>query len=174
MVGEPTGYPASGCDCLTLSVRDVESFARGPVSRAIEHLVIRVFIGLAGTRSRRIRIPDLSIGAYQLRISTVARLRSDPFERDGKWIRLDRDAARQIVADCMTDSLAYGHARRRIREALAVGSSQRLGAFAAAALVYAGELPTTLGTPYQARLQTRFRLRHRSCAPSTQPSRMVA
>jgi hypothetical protein len=33
--------------------------------------------------------------------------------------------------------------------------------------VYAGELATTFGTPYQARLRVRFQLRHRGCVPPT-------
>lgn len=174
MVGESNEYFATECDCLTLSVRDIESFARGPVSRAIEHLVIRGIIALAGRGSTRIRIPDLSIGMYQLKMSTVARFHALCFERDERWMSIDRDEAVRVVADCMTEPVAARHARRRLGEALEIGRLQRLDPFSAAALVYAGELPTTFGTPYQARLRARFRLRHRACAPPTEMTRVVA
>jgi hypothetical protein len=161
------------CECLTFAVRDIESFARGRLTQALEYLVIRFLITVAGRRSRRtheILVPDFSLGPFQLKLSTVARLRPLPFERDGRRIRLDRNDAITLVEACMTESTAFCYARRRIAEATAVRTSQRLDDFSAVALVYAGELPTSRGTPYQTRLRVRFLMRHSACLAQSEPS----
>lgn len=151
------------CDCLTLAVRDVESFARGRLQRAIEQIAIRTFIACARSSSGLVRIPNLSLGPYQLKVSTVARFRSIPFRSDGVWLRLEIAAARQVVAECFAEPLAAGHARRRIQEALDFGESMGIDRFAATALVYSGERRTAYFNPYQTRLRARYVLRHRRC-----------
>jgi hypothetical protein len=96
----------------------------------------------------------------------VARIAGSSFWRDnriGAWLRLESEAAQQVVAECVTERLAVGHARHRIQEALEYGESIGLDRFAATAMVYSGELPTALFTPYQTRLRTRYLLRHRNC-----------
>jgi hypothetical protein len=151
------------CECLTLAVRDVESFARGRGHRAIERVVIRALIVLSRSRSGLVRLPDLSLGPYQLKVSTVARFHSIPIRQLGRWVRIEGEAARQVVAECFAEPLAAGHAKRRIREALEFGESIGLDPFAATAMVYSGELPTALFNPYQARIRVRYLIRHRSC-----------
>lgn len=162
MVAEPTDQGTGRCDCLTLAVRDVESFARGPAHRAIERFVIR-FLMAFSRRQSGVRLPNLSLGRYQLKVSTVARYSSVPFEQDGTWLRLEKASARRIVTECLAEPTAARHARRRIDEALAVGWSLRLDPFAATAMVYAGEMPGTFTNPYQTRLRARYRIRHRTC-----------
>lgn len=163
----PTASAEPACECLTLAVLDVESFARGRWHRAIEELAIRLFIALSRPRSGLVRLPDLSLGRYQLKLSTVARFRAAPFQRKGRWLWLDKDEARQAVADCLVGPLARTHARRRIQEAIEYGVSRGLDRFAATAMVYAGELPTAYFNPYQTRLRARYVVRHRSCGAST-------
>ena len=115
------------------------------------------------TLGRGCLLPDLSLGPYQLKMSTVAADHAIPAGRNGRWLRLSPKDARRIVAECMDEGLAAEHARRRIRNALAFAAAGYLDAFAATALLYAGELPSTWGTPYQKRLRVRFEVRHRAC-----------
>jgi hypothetical protein len=164
MVVKTSDQGMKQCDCLTLAVRDLESFARGPVHRSIEHFIVRFLMALS-YRQSGVRLLNLSLGRYQLKVSTVARYGSIPFEREDRWLRLDKASAKRIVTECFAEATAERHARRRIAEALAVGRSLGLNPFEATAMVYAGEMPTTLANPYQTRLRARYQIRHRSCDP---------
>jgi hypothetical protein len=154
------------CDCLLMSVRDLETFARGELTRHVESLIVRAAIVTSSLTSRSVKVPDLSLGPYQLRLSTVARFLSVSFERDGKWLRMEKDDAARVASGCLTEATARMHARRRIGEALEEATIRHLDPFAATAMVYAGELPLTIGSPYQTRLRIRYRLRHYMCAAS--------
>ncbi len=155
--------PALACDCLLLAVRDVESLARGRWIRAAEQGLLRLFLALGSPGSRIARIPNVSIGPYQLRLSTVALLRSIPMRREGRWLRIDRVRARQLMAECLAESDAAGHAQAEVAKALKYGRATGIDGFAATAMVYAGELPTALLHPYRLRLRARYDIRHRAC-----------
>jgi hypothetical protein len=157
------GQAGMECDCLTLAVRDVESFARGRLHRTLEKLVIYTLMAISRPFSGLAGVPDLSLGPYQLKVSTVAKFRSAPMSRQGRWLLLEREAAQQVVAECFVEAQAAGHARRRIHEALEYGESVGMDRFAATAMLYSGELPTAFFNPYQTRLRARYLVRHRRC-----------
>jgi hypothetical protein len=151
------------CDCLLFAVRDVESFARGRGHQAIERAVIRLFIAFSSPRGDLVRLPNLSLGPYQLRISTVGRFLGVPLLRNGRWVLLQRHSAREVLTECLDERRAAQHARHRVHEALVHADRVGMDTFAAIAMVYSGELPTALVRPYEARLRKRYNIRHRTC-----------
>lgn len=151
------------CDCLVDSVADVEGQARGPIAQRLELAVLGLFEIAVRLRLAR-RVPNLSIGRYQLRLSEIAKDRDLPVERSGRWLVLQEAQTASALRRAATDpGLSRAHARKRVAEALEYGRSSNLPPLAAVAQLYAGELFGTLGEPYRSRLEHQFEKRRCAC-----------
>ncbi len=145
------------CGCLISAVGDLEGFARGPLTQWFERSIVFTFarlarLGLIG------KVPDLSVGPYQVRLSTAARLTGTPHSRDGRWLIAEAHDILQLARSCVDRRRSSVIAAACIAEALE--RWPHLDPFAAVAIGYAGEsLPRG---PYQSRLRRRYTIRSRA------------
>lgn len=144
-------YPATDCACLIEAVRRTEVSFRPIWIRMLEWLTFAAAVIARG--AVRGELPDLSLGPYQIRLSTAAAFSDIELARVGRRILPGqaRKACRAASA-ALVPARAKHFAARRIGEALQFGRRDGLSVIASVARTYAGELPSSLCRPYAARL----------------------
>lgn len=143
----PTILP---CECIVTSVADVERLGRPFTSRALEWLLFAASV--AASRLLGVSIRDFSLGRYQIRLSTAARLVGIELQRKGRAIERNQAGVVVGLARAIAGPLGPIGLRHRIGEALYYGQRDQLTIVRAVARSYAGELAHVGLGPYGSQL----------------------